>query len=371
MPGIIIDFPTGDDWEYSLDNNTWQLSPRFLTQSDGSPFEVGQEYPIYCRNTAQGKTAMERVIFGQDDNSLESRMTLQKVIFNDPVATSTPTFEAGLIGNLPIKPAGMRTSNVVIGDDKTFYQAEIIPEVAVPNIIIFGHYIEKDPDRVRVRAPFTEWEGIITVTPRPGVYRVVGPDIFISGGTAKYSADQQLSDDSWQGYPEGYGLFSMNAIPGLSLDSTTGVLSGSVEDDMNLQIRFSVSNTTVAKNIQVKGNKLGVLQVTYAWQKNTPPVTASNLDWYVKLTKAADLQVAIEVLSPSYAALPKSAYASMNTAPSNALSKYQSLYNALATSVIKLYFREAGATTDLLVVTLPALPSTGTVPITQVYPVTT
>lgn len=70
MPGIRIDTPVGDGWRYSLDGNTWQDFPKFLTQPDGSAFVEGTLYTIQCQCTIDGEVVQKNVtiIFGEDSS---------------------------------------------------------------------------------------------------------------------------------------------------------------------------------------------------------------------------------------------------------------------------------------------------------------
>jgi hypothetical protein len=68
MPGIRIDTPIGDGWDYSLDSQTWQGSPKFLTKPDGSAFVIGTLYTIHCRHAQKNIIKDVTIIFGEDSS---------------------------------------------------------------------------------------------------------------------------------------------------------------------------------------------------------------------------------------------------------------------------------------------------------------
>ena len=80
---------------------------------------------------------------------------------------------------------------------------------------------------------------------------------------------------------------------------------------------------------------------------------------YLKVNNANDaLQMANEILGPQAFALPKSAYSGFTAGDyGNGYTLRTSLTGAIATTIQKLYFRKSGASTDLLVLTLPTLPN--------------
>ncbi|UHG93431.1 discoidin domain-containing protein [Spirosoma oryzicola] len=68
MAGIRIDTPTGNEWDYSLDGQTWQASPKFLVQASGAPFVDGTLYTVHCRNQKKNVRRDVTIIFGEDSS---------------------------------------------------------------------------------------------------------------------------------------------------------------------------------------------------------------------------------------------------------------------------------------------------------------
>lgn len=65
MAGIRCDNPIGPGWEYSLDQTSWQISPKFFERSPGVPFVLGTIYTVYCRHQADELTAQQSIPFGE------------------------------------------------------------------------------------------------------------------------------------------------------------------------------------------------------------------------------------------------------------------------------------------------------------------
>ncbi|MVM34232.1 hypothetical protein GO755_29650 [Spirosoma sp. HMF4905] len=309
---------------------------------------------------------------------LISGKTLQDILTNGKVTDIEPEFDGGVLVNLTDPPPGVTLINVGIDPaTKRLYKGagttEPPPTSVAPNFIIFGHFIENLPDAVRASAPNSEWQGTITATPN-GNYRVVGAAT-IARETKTYHLEEELSDATWRSYSGSLGavVFGLNTtLAGVVIGTGNGVLDATAyagSSDQPIQVTATVGSTTVSLPVTITSSALIIVAAYYAWQKNNPPTTASNLDLYFKISGTGDIEIATEVTGPPAFVLPKSSYNGLNTGSyANGATKRTSIYNAGSTSVNKLYVRKVGTTTDLLVFTLPALPSSGNVPITQFYP---
>ncbi|QIP15699.1 discoidin domain-containing protein [Spirosoma aureum] len=102
MPGIRIDTPIGDGWDYSLDSQTWQSSPKFSTKPDGSAFVVGTLYTVHCRHQEQNIIKDVTIIFGEDSSeaifdTIAKRGTPAKRGWTDQILR----LMGGIISDLP------------------------------------------------------------------------------------------------------------------------------------------------------------------------------------------------------------------------------------------------------------------------------
>ncbi len=253
------------------------------------------------------------------------------------------------------------------------------PSIAIvkkPNFVIFGHYVERQNDRVYSEVSFTEWEGTLAATPT-GEFRPSGPSIFTSGGSQTYVAEMELDDETYVAYddhegPEAWSLST--TVPGLSIGAATGILSGTSDFDLSVNVQLTIDGNVTSLPVAIRTNILRITQGNYSLNKNAPPVTMPELYFNVLLNRATRIEVDFENYDENGKRLVNfSGYTEMSVNSTDALRRNASLYNPPAggQSRIVLHFREVGKTTDLLIITLPQLPVNQSVPSTQYYPVNT
>lgn len=145
MAGIRVLKPIGPGWEYSLDKITYQTDTRFTEQSPGVPFVEGEDYAVYCRNTAEQLEAIDYIPFGDADN-LE---TLDKVARRNPKTAQQLTLTGGL--KLQNLPSGTGYHLLVDAQTGEVYTSGTTTNVAP--MLLFGDHYEAIP--VNTEPPFT------------------------------------------------------------------------------------------------------------------------------------------------------------------------------------------------------------------------
>ena len=117
-----------------------------------------------------------------------------------------------------------------------------------------------------------------------------------------------------------------------------------------------------------------VLAVDYSFAYNSGNIgggsgTYPAITMLVKVSGTDAIEFATQTIGPPAFALPKGAYNPHNTGDyGSGYTRQIILQGPLATTVNKLYIRRVGQTDDLLVVQLPAMPSSGNVSRTTIYP---
>lgn len=317
-------------------------------------------------NDALGAITLKTLLDAADEEDALAVMTTLLNLTNSNIATKALLCQ--VISTCNYTPPTDPT-------DPTDPTTPTVPAVAVPNFIIFGHYIEKDPNFVRVSAPNSEWQGTIQATPN-GLYRVTGSDT-IGNEKKIYQLEEQLNDaaTSWRTYRNGKGaaVYSTNvAVPGVSINPATGELDATGYNNANetiIQVNAAITGNVVGKSVKIVGNALTVLQGNYSFLKNNPPTTAPQLYFNVLLNRAANLEVNLEITDYSGAKVPNYAgFTAMTQNQTEALRRNGGLYNAPILGYVEVTIREVGKTEILLKIKLPKLPNAN-VNSTQFFPV--
>lgn len=124
MAGIRVNTPKGPDWEYSLDQVTWQASQKFMSQVDGTPFVVGTIYPVYCRNLVDKLLAFNSIPFGLKSSDDTIPVSLDMALKNGATTDTMAYYQGGISVDLETIPDTEAIHLVARGADGTFYQLD-------------------------------------------------------------------------------------------------------------------------------------------------------------------------------------------------------------------------------------------------------